>query len=89
MDEAGDGHARCREEEAVGPASPRKRAKAHDTMTTSRQLRLAGASAALAAIVVTVASCRAGDRAGDVGARPRERGGELTRGQSVMHASRP
>ena len=60
-------------------------------MTTSRQLRLAGASAALAAIVVTVASCRAGAgaRAGDAGVPPRERGGELTRGQSVMHASRP
>jgi len=50
-------------------------------MTTSRQLRLAGASVALAAIVVTVASCRAGAgaRAGDAGVPPRERGGELTR----------
>jgi len=52
-------------------------------MTTSRQLRLAGGIPALAAIVVTVASCRAGAgagaRAGDAGVHPREQGGELTR----------
>lgn len=53
------------------------RGKAHDTMTTNRQLRLACGVPLLMAVLVTVASCRPG--AGDSGVHPHERGRELTR----------